>query len=50
MKELKCSEGPETLENLKRFASAILQANPEKKKKQPKKAASQGKSRKFDKD
>jgi hypothetical protein len=49
MKEPECIEGQEALDNFKRFAGAILQANP-KKKKQPKKTASKKTSPKSDKD
>ena len=42
-------EGSKALENFKTFAGAILQA-PGKKKKRPKKAASQTKPKKSDKD
>jgi hypothetical protein len=49
MKQREYKEGPEALENFKRFATAILQA-PRPKKKQPKKAASVKKPKKSDKD
>jgi hypothetical protein len=49
MKQRECIEGPEALANFERFASAILQASP-KKKKQAKKPASGRKPRKSDKD
>ena len=49
MKEPEYVEGPEALENFKRFAGAILQANP-KKKKQAKRSASSKKAPKSDKD
>jgi hypothetical protein len=49
MKQPEYTEGPEALDNFKDFASAILQANPKKKKKQAKKPASAKKS-KPDKD
>lgn len=48
MKQREYIEGPEALENFKRFATAILQA-PTKKKKRPKKAAVESKP-KLDKD
>jgi hypothetical protein len=50
MKQPEYTEGPEALENFERFASAILQANPKKKKKQAKKPASVRKPKKSDKD
>jgi hypothetical protein len=43
-------EGPQATANFERFASAILQANPTKKKKQARKSASQKKPKKSDKD
>jgi hypothetical protein len=43
-------EGPEALANFETLATAILQAKPEKKKKQPKKTASQKNEPKSDKD
>jgi hypothetical protein len=49
MKEREYTEGPEALENFKRFATAILQA-PAKKKKQAKKPASEEKPQKSDRD
>jgi len=49
MKQPEYTEGPEALDNFKRFAGAILQANP-KKKKQAKKPASKKTSPKSDKD
>jgi hypothetical protein len=50
MKQPEYTEGPQATENFKRLATAILQANPKKKKKQPKKAASQKNGQKSDKD
>jgi len=50
MKQPEYTEGPEALENFKRFAGAILQAPVKKKKKQTKKSASQEKPQKSDKD
>jgi len=50
MKEPEYNEGPEALENFERFATAILQANPKKKKKQAKKSASAREPKKADKD
>jgi len=50
MKPPEYTEGPEALANFDRFASAILQANPKKKKKQAKKPASGRKPKKSDKD
>lgn len=41
MKQPEYREGPEALDNFKKLASTILQASPQKKKKQSKKAASQ---------
>jgi len=49
MKEREYIEGPEALANFERFATAILQASP-KKKKQAKKPASERKRKKSDKD
>jgi hypothetical protein len=49
MKEREYIEGPEALANFERFATAILQASP-KKKKQTKKPASERKPKKSDKD
>jgi hypothetical protein len=49
MKQSEYREGPEALESFKQLATAILQA-PRKKKKQPKKAASQRKPKKSDRD
>jgi len=43
-------EGPQALANFERFATAILQANPKKKKKQIKKSASVRKPKPSDKD
>jgi hypothetical protein len=43
-------EGPQALTNFKQLATAILQANPKKKKKQIKKSASLRKSKNSDKD
>lgn len=50
MKQPECTEGPEALANFERLATAILQANPKKKKKQIKKSASARKPKKSDKD
>jgi hypothetical protein len=50
MKTPEYREGPEALENFKSLATAILQASPKKKKKQPKKTASQKNEPKSDKD
>jgi len=50
MKHREYTEGPQALENFKSLATAILQAPVKKKKKQSKKAASQGKPQKSDKD
>ena len=50
MKQREYTEGPEALENFKKFAGAILQSQPEKKKKQAKKPASQKNEPKSDKD
>jgi hypothetical protein len=50
MKPVEYTEGPEALENFERFATAILQANPKKKKKQVKKPASGRKPKKSDRD
>jgi hypothetical protein len=44
------TEGPEALANFERFTTAILQANPKKKKKQAKKPASVRKPKKADRD
>jgi hypothetical protein len=44
MRQPEYVEGPEATKNFERFASAILQANPKKKKKQIKKSASAKKS------
>jgi hypothetical protein len=41
-------EGPEALTNFKQLATAILQANPRKKKKQARKPPSQKKPKKSD--
>jgi hypothetical protein len=49
MKEPEYIEGPEALTNFERFATAILQANPKKKKKQVAKPASSKKRKKSDK-
>lgn len=49
MKQLEYIEGPEALANFERFTTAILQANP-KKKKQAKKPASVRKPKKSDRD
>jgi hypothetical protein len=43
-------EGPQALTNFQQLATAILQANPNKKKKQIKKSPSQTKSKKSDRD
>ena len=50
MKQREYAEGTQALENFKQLATAILQASVEKQKKQPKKAASQRKPKKSDKD
>lgn len=50
MKQPEYTEGPQALENFERFATAILQAPAKKKKKRPKKAASQETEQKSDKD
>jgi hypothetical protein len=50
MKQREYTEGPEALANFERFATAILQANPKKKKKQAKKPASGRKAKKADRD
>lgn len=50
MKQPEYTEGPEALEKFKALAGAILQANPKKKKKRPKKTASQENEQKSDKD
>jgi hypothetical protein len=50
MKQPEYTEGPEALENFERFTTAILQANPKKKKKQAKKLASVRKPKKSDRD
>jgi hypothetical protein len=50
MKHYEYHEGPQALENFKGLASEIFQAIPKKKKKQPKKTASQRKPPKSDKD
>lgn len=42
-------EGPQATANFERFATAVLQANPNKKKKHPKKRAPQAKRKKHDK-
>jgi len=49
MKQREYTEGPEALDNFKKFATAILQAPVQKKKKQTKESASQRKSKKSDK-
>jgi hypothetical protein len=49
MKQREYTEGPEALENFKKFAGAILQA-PGKKKKRPKKAAFERTPKKSDRD
>ena len=50
MKQPEYTEGAEALKNFERFATAILQAPVQKKKKQTKKSASQEKPQKSDKD
>jgi hypothetical protein len=50
MKQPEYTEGLEALKNFKQLATAILQASPTKKKKQPKKSASLKKPKKSDKD
>jgi hypothetical protein len=50
MKTPEYIEGPEALTNFKRLATAILQANPQKKKKQAKKSPSLRKPKKSDRD
>jgi hypothetical protein len=50
MKQPEYTEWPETLENFKGLATAILQAPAKKKKRQTKKSASQKKSKKSDRD
>jgi hypothetical protein len=50
MKQREYTEGPEALANFERFATAILQANPKKKKKQARKPASGRKPKKSDRD
>jgi len=50
MKQPEYTEGTQALENFKTLATAILQANPKKKKKQAKKPASQRKPKKSDRD
>jgi hypothetical protein len=50
MKQPEYKEGPEATENFKRLASAILQANPKKKKQATKPASSRRKPKKSDKD
>jgi hypothetical protein len=50
MKQPEYTEGPEALQNFKALATAILQANPKKKKKQTKSVSSQRKPKKSDKD
>jgi hypothetical protein len=50
MKQREYTEGTQALENFKTLATAILQAPVEKQKKQPKKAASQRKPKKSDRD
>jgi hypothetical protein len=49
MKQSEYREGSEALENFRTLATAILQANPKKQKKQTKKWASERKPRKSDK-
>jgi hypothetical protein len=48
LKPTECVEGSEALVNFERFATAVLQANPKKKKKQAKKSASVKKPKKSD--
>ncbi|MGA2004951.1 MAG: hypothetical protein ABSG70_16320 [Terriglobales bacterium] len=48
MKQQEYIEGPEALENFKQLGRMILQAPIQKKKKQPKKTASQEKPQKSD--
>jgi len=51
MKDRDCIEGQQALENFERFATAILQATPKKKKKkQAKKPTSLRKPKRSDKD
>jgi hypothetical protein len=50
MKQPEYTEGSQALQNFKSLATAILQANPKKKKKQAAKPASQKKSKKSGKD
>jgi hypothetical protein len=50
MKQPEYVEGPEALANFERFATAILQANPKKKKKQAEKPASGGEPKRPDRD
>jgi hypothetical protein len=50
MKQREYTEGPVALENFKQLATAILQAPAKKKKRQPKKSASQRKPKKSDRD
>ena len=50
MKQREYTEGPEARENFERLATKILQTEHEKKKKQPKEAASQENEQKSDKD
>jgi hypothetical protein len=51
MKNPQYIEGQQALENFKAFAGAVIQANPEKQKKQPKKTATtKRKSKRSDKD
>lgn len=49
VKQIEYTEGPDALENFKKFAGVILQA-PTKKKKQATKPTSQRKPKKSDKD
>jgi hypothetical protein len=44
------AEGPQALTNFKRLATAVLQANPQKKKRQTKKSPSLRKLKKSDRD
>jgi hypothetical protein len=51
MKQTEYVEGPEALQNFEQFATAILQANPQKKKKKAKqRKATSRKAKKDDKD
>lgn len=48
MKPREYNEGPEALEDFKKLAATILQSDPQKQKKQPKKAAPIRKQKKSD--